>query len=55
MIWNNNFSFALLERIENSAFWKYTLYNKSGDTFAVCTQAGRQLNCTPNAGNLSPS
>ena len=55
MIWNNNFSFALLQRIENSAFWKYTLYNKSGDTFAVCTQAGRQLNCTPNAGNLSPS
>jgi Calcineurin-like phosphoesterase len=55
MIWNNDFSFSLLERIENSAFWKYTLYNKSGDAFAVCAQVGRQLNCTPNAGNLSPS
>ena len=55
MIWNNDFSFSLLERIDNSAFWKYTLYNKTGDIFAVCTQAGRQLNCTPNAGNLSPS
>ncbi len=55
MIWNNDFSFSLLERIDNSAFWKYTLYNKSGDAFAVCTQAGRQLNCTPTMGNLSPS
>ena len=46
MIWNNNFGFALLERIGESAFWKYTLYDKTGNVFAVCTQSGRQLNCS---------
>ena len=45
MIWNNNFGFALLDRIGESAFWKYTLYDTSGNVFAVCTQSGRQLNC----------
>lgn len=49
MIWNNNYGFALLDRIGNSAFWKFTLYDKSGNIFAVCTQAGRQLNCIPNS------
>lgn len=47
MIWNNDYGFALLDRIGNSAFWKFTLYDKSGNVFAVCTQSGRQLNC-PN-------
>ncbi len=46
MIWNNNFGFALMDRIGESAFWKYSLYDKSGNIFAVCTQAGRQLNCS---------
>lgn len=47
MIWNNDYGFALLDRIGNSAFWKITLYDKSGNIFSVCTQSGRQLNCTP--------
>ena len=45
VLWSNDYSFALMDRIENSAFWKYTFYDKSGKVFAVCTQSGRQINC----------